>query len=213
MSDTKNMKIILADLQPQILSAWRQIAGDKDYVSTQHGSIFEIKCDAMVTPANSFGFMDGGIDMAVSRFFGWQIQERLQKQIQTKHHGELLVGMAEIIPTGHAQIPYVISAPTMRVPMILNNTPNVYLAIRAALLLIKYGQFEDGSAIASQVNVVAFPGMGTGVGQVTPDVFARQMKQAVEEVIEEKYRFPASWWEASQRHQQLYTNKIKDLQF
>ena len=29
--------------------------------------------DAIVSPANSFGFMDGGIDMVYSKRFGWQM--------------------------------------------------------------------------------------------------------------------------------------------
>ena len=30
-------------------------------------------CTLQVSPANSFGFMDGGIDMAYSQHFGWQM--------------------------------------------------------------------------------------------------------------------------------------------
>lgn len=207
------MNIILADLQGNLLEAWQKIAGDKNYVTTYHGSIFEVQCDALVSPANSFGFMDGGLDMAISEFFGWHVQERLQKLIQVKHHGELLVGMAEIVETDHPKIPYVISAPTMRVPMILKDTVNVYLAIRAVLLLIKFGKMENGTAVSDKVKKVALPGMGTGVGQVSPQIFVRQMKRAVEEVIEGKYSFPTSWWEAAQNHQLLYSDSFKDLQY
>ena len=207
------MKIVLADLQDKLIEAWQAIGRDKDYVATHHGSIFDVQCDALVSPANSFGYMDGGLDMAISRFFGWHVQKRLQQKIQSKHHGELLVGTAEIVATDHGQIPYVISAPTMRVPMILKDTVNVYLAIRGLLLLVKYGQFEDGTAIREEVQTIALPGMGTGVGQVSPEIFVRQMKQAVEEVIEEKHEFPDSWWEAAQRHQLLYSDSFRDLQY
>ena len=206
------MKIVLADLQEKLIEAWQAIDHKKEYVTTYHGSIFEVECDALVSPANSFGYMDGGLDMAISSFFGWHVQDRLQQKIQSKHHGELLVGTAEIVETDHAEIPYVISAPTMRVPMILSETVNVYLAIRGLLLLVKYGQFEEGTAIREKVQTIALPGMGTGVGQVSPDIFARQMKQAVEEVIEEKNGFPTSWWEAAKRHQLLYSNNFRDLQ-
>ncbi len=206
------MKIVLADLRGKLIQAWQRVGGNKNYVATHHGSIFEVECGALVSPANSFGFMDGGIDVAISKFFGWQVQERLQKLIQTKHHGELLVGTAEIVATDDQRIPYVISAPTMRVPMILQDTVNVYLAVRAVLLLVRYGKFEDGTDIAEKVSVIAFPGMGTGVGQVSPEVFARQMKRALEDVIEEKYQFPQSWWEAAQRHQLLYSDTARDLQ-
>jgi O-acetyl-ADP-ribose deacetylase (regulator of RNase III) len=207
------MKLVLADLQDKLLQAWQEVGSDKNYVTTHHGSIFEVECNALVSPANSFGFMDGGIDMAITKFFGWQVQERLQELIQTKHHGELLVGTAEIVATDSLRIPYVISAPTMRVPMILKDTVNVYLAIRAVLLLAKYGRFEDGSAISEKVETIAFPGMGTGVGQISPEIFARQMKRAVEDIVEEKYKFPESWWEAAQKHQLLYTDKARDLQY
>ena len=118
----ENIKIILADLHKPILAAWQAIGQDKNYVTTYQGSIFEVDCDALVSPANSFGFMDGGIDMAISRFFGWQVQERLQQLIQAKYHGELLVGQADIVATDHSRIPYVIAAPTMRVPMIFGSS-------------------------------------------------------------------------------------------
>lgn len=207
------IKIILVDLQDELLRAWHDIAGDKKYVTIYHGSIFDTQCDALVSPANSFGFMDGGLDMAISEFFGWHVQEKLQKLIQEKHHGELLVGAAEIIETAHPKIPYVISAPTMRVPMILKETVNVYLAIRAVLLLVRFGKFENGVAIADKVRVVALPGMGTGVGRVSPEIFVRQMKRAVEEIIEDKYLFPESLAKAAQRHQLLYSDSVRDLQY
>lgn len=206
------MKIILADLQGELIKAWQSVGSEKEYVSTYHGSIFDVECDALISPANSFGYMDGGIDMSISQFFGWHVQDRLQEKIQSKHHGELLVGMSEIVETSYKQIPYVISAPTMRIPMILKDTINVYLAIRGLLLLVKHGKFEDGTAIKDKVQVIALPGMGTGVGKISPEIFARQMKQAVEEVVEEKHRFPESWWEAADRHQLLYSDSSRDLQ-
>ena len=64
------MEIVLADLQGHLLEAWQKSGRGKEYVSTYHGSIFDVKCDALVSPANSFGFMDGGIDMEISHFFG-----------------------------------------------------------------------------------------------------------------------------------------------
>jgi len=207
------MKIVLADLQQEVLEAWQDTGGGKEYVTTHLGSIFDVECDALVSPANSFGFMDGGIDRVISNFFGWHVQDRLQRVIRTKHHGELLVGMADIVSTDHPKIPFVISAPTMRVPMILENSVNIYLAIRATLLLVKYGRFDDGAAISESVKVIAFPGMGTGVGRVKPAVFARQMLRAVEDIVEEKVVFPDSWWTAAKSHQMLYTDEPRDLQF
>src|SRR5690349_7368051 len=110
------MNLVLTALQPQLAHAWRSTCGDLDFVSVYEGSILDVACDAVVSPANSFGFMNGGIDMFYSRFFGWHVQERLQEMIRSYHHGELLVGAAEIVATDHDAIPYMMAAPTMRMP-------------------------------------------------------------------------------------------------
>jgi O-acetyl-ADP-ribose deacetylase (regulator of RNase III) len=59
--------------------------------------------------------MDGGIDATHRTHFGPEIQERVQRVIVERHHGEMLVGAADLVETGHAGIPYMIVAPTMRV--------------------------------------------------------------------------------------------------
>lgn len=209
---SQTLHLILADVQPGVVQAWQQLLADKPYVTFHQGSIFDVTCDALVSPANSFGFMDGGIDMAISRFFGWHVQERVQTLIRETYHGELLVGQADIVPTDHASIPYVITAPTMRVPMVLTETVNVYLATRAALLLIRHGRFPDNTPIRQTIRRVAVPGMGTGVGKVPPAICARQMRQAILEVMEEQTQFPQTWAEAQQRHQLLYGDTHRDLQ-
>jgi O-acetyl-ADP-ribose deacetylase (regulator of RNase III) len=206
------MKIILADLQVSVINEWKkQFSGDEN-ITIYQGSIFDIEADALVSPANSFGFMDGGLDMLISKFFGWHVQDRLQAVIKNKHHGEIIVGAAEIVPTDHSKLPFVISAPTMRVPMILGReSVNVYLATRAVLLLVKYGKFEDDSLVRDKVKSVVFPGMGTGVGRVPPEICARQMKQAIQDVNIHN-EFPQSWSDAQKRHQLLYSESHRDLQ-
>lgn len=208
------MKVILADLQIQVVNAWRQAFQGYSDIEVYHGSIFDVPCQAIVSPANSFGFMDGGIDMAISRHFVWHVQDRVQEVIRNKHHGELLVGIADIVATDDAKIPYVIAAPTMRVLMILEQTSvNVYLATRAVLLLMKVGVFPDGTAINHVVQQVAIPGMGTGVGRYPVDICARQMKQAVDDILLGRYEFPLTWSQAQKRHQLLYGEGTRDLQY
>ena len=210
------MKIVLAAVEADLADAWKRHCGDLPEVTVHRGSILDLSVDAVVSPANSFGFMDGGVDRLYSHHFGWQVQERLQQAIRTRHHGELLVGAAEIVETGHGRIPYLIAAPTMRVPMVLNETVNPYLAARAALLLIRHGVIPDGllagEAVASVVTSVAFPGLGTGVGRVGPNTCAHQMRAAIEEVVNGVGHYPRTWAEAQQRHQLLYTDRVRDLQ-
>ena len=211
------MKIILAAVERELADAWQRFCGDFDFIEIHRGSIFDLSVDAVVSPANSFGFMDGGIDMLYSQYFGWHVQKRLQGLIVSKHSGELLVGTAEIVETDNPQLPYLIAAPTMRVPMILRNSINPYLAARAVFLLIKHGTFAAGTfagePIAKFVESVAIPGLGTGVGQVGVNTCARQVQAAIEEVVLGNYKFPQSWADAQARHQQLYTDRIRDLQY
>jgi O-acetyl-ADP-ribose deacetylase (regulator of RNase III) len=211
------MEIVLTAVSQGLAEAWRNSCEDLPGVSVHHGSIFDVRCDAVVSPANSFGFMDGGIDLIYSHRFGWQVQERLQKLIQTKHYGELLVGRAEIVETDNESIPYLIAASTMRVPMILEDSIHPYLAARAVLLLIKHGIFETGflkgEKISDVIQTIAFPGLGTGIGQVSASSCAHQVRAAIEEIIFEKHEFPTSWSEAQARHQLLYTERVRDLQY
>ena len=72
--------------------------------------------DCVVTAGNSFGLMDAGMDLAVVRFFGQHVMERVQKQILEDYLGEQPVGTCIIVPTDHAAHPFVAHAPTMRVP-------------------------------------------------------------------------------------------------
>ena len=211
------MRIILSAVDDRLADAWEAHCGDLDCVEIHRGNILNLNVDSVVSPANSYGFMDGGIDQVFSNYFGWNIQNRLQEKIRANHNGELLVGNAEIVETGDSRIEYLIAAPTMRVPMVLSDTVHPYLAARAALLLVKCGTFSSGDLVGERifdvVKSIAFPGLGTGVGRVPPETCALQVRAALEHVILDRYEYPASWADAQIRHQKLYTDRIRDLQF
>lgn len=160
--------------------------------------------------------MDGGIDATYARYFGAELQERVRSLIQGRHFGELLVGAADVVETNHDEIPYLIVAPTMRVPMVLHDSVNAYLAIRAAILLLKNGKFGSGPHIGEllreHIGRVAFPGMGTGVGQLSPSVCANQFRVAIEHFVMGNYNAPSTWADASEQHQSLYSDRIRNLQ-
>lgn len=210
------MKLILAALEAPLAEAWTRCCGDLDFVSVHQGSILDVVCDAVISPANSFGFMDGGIDATYLGRFGRILQVRLQDQIREFHHEELLVGQADVVDTGDKAIPYLIAAPTMRVPMKLSETVNPYLAARAAFLLVTKGRFLSGTRtdeqVANCIETVAMPGLGTGVGNVGENTCAHQVRRAIDDVILELYRHPQTWAEVSERHQLLYTTMPRRLQ-
>jgi O-acetyl-ADP-ribose deacetylase (regulator of RNase III) len=192
------MKIFLRDRNPLLVKAWQNLFADNSDFNTSYGDIFEegehLNVDAIVSPANSFGFMDGGIDFVYSDYFGWGIGDDLREKIWKEHDGELLVGQAAVIdmrpqaarvrrPEGERmrertnRIPYLISAPTMRVPMNVSGTVNALLAFRAALRVADKHGF----------GAILCPGLGTAIGQMLPEVCAVQMFEAYRQFKEPKF--------------------------
>lgn len=176
---------LLRDILPEMAAAWRRCFGEDDSIEISCGDIFERRADAIVSPANSFGFMDGGIDLVYSRHFGWGLQERLQRTLREEHDGELPIGQAVIIETRDRNIPFLISAPTMRVPMNVADTLNAYLAFRAVIRAVKQHNRSGRQPIQS----VLCPGLGTAVGRMPVDRCARQMLAAY--LFAEKGQAPA----------------------
>jgi O-acetyl-ADP-ribose deacetylase (regulator of RNase III) len=173
------LAIHLRDISPAVVAAWQSAFAGASAVEVSCGEIFECTADAIVSPANSFGYMDGGIDLVYSRFFGWELEANLRELLVDQHYGELPVGQAVILPTGHASIPLLVSAPTMRVPASISRTVNVYLAFRAALIAVKQHNESNARPIAS----LLVPGLGTGVGEVPPERAARQMRLAYNAIV------------------------------
>jgi hypothetical protein len=68
----------LRDIDPDVVSAWQKYFKGVPNVCISLGEIFERSADAIVSPANSFGYMDGGIDLVYLHRFGWELQTRLQ---------------------------------------------------------------------------------------------------------------------------------------
>ncbi|EBY7536365.1 phage tail protein, partial [Salmonella enterica subsp. enterica serovar Virchow] len=116
--------------------------------------------------AETFGLMDGGVDAAITAYFGSQLQERVQQNIIREYLGEQPVGTAFVIETGNSKHPWLVHAPMMRVPLIIDGTDAVYNATRAALLAIF--QHNKSAGEDRKITSVALPAMGAGCGQVPP---------------------------------------------
>ena len=171
-------RILLVDRYAPLCRAWAESFADYDDVEVVQGDFFSRDAHAMVSPANSFGIMDGGLDLAIRDELGFEIQAAVQKVILERHHGELPVGSAEIVVTGHARWPHLVVAPTMRIPESAAQTTNAYVACRAILLAVRRFNAENDAGIRS----VLVPGLCTGVGGMDPRRCAAQMKIAFDQV-------------------------------
>lgn len=168
------MTLYLIDHKASLVEAWQQAFAEFSNVEIIQGDFFSKAADLMVSPANSFGFMDGGLDLAIRNALGDDIQHQLQHDIVEQYHGEIPVGQAHIIETHHASWPYLASAPTMRIPMLIDGTFNVYYAFRAMLLSVERYNQQNNNAIES----ILCPGLGAGVGGMPSSKVAGQMAVA-----------------------------------
>lgn len=167
------MKILLVDRSDRLVEAWRQVFEGLADVEPLQDDFFAHPADAMISPANSFGIMDGGLDAAIRAELGHHVQTRVQEIILADFHGELPVGAAVSVDTDHERWPHLISAPTMRVPEPVEFSLNAYLAFRAVLLLAR----REGYAS------VVCPGLATGIGGMSGRRCAGQMRAAYNQFL------------------------------
>lgn len=180
------MRIVLCALDAQLIAAWECVLDETHPALRQRcrcvrGDIMTLTVDGAVSPTNSFGFMDGGLDLHYTRCFGPQVQARLQGYIKTLPFQELLVGQAVGIETDSPSTPWCVCAPTMRTPMRLHDAVPAYLATRAAV----------AEAQRLGLNSLAIPGMGTGTGGIAPLPAARAMLDGVRDALYPQ-EFPSS---------------------
>lgn len=132
---------------------------------------------AVVSPANSLGFMDGGVDYPLSRVMFPGVESALKAEIARRGELDLLgrphlpIGEALAVPTGTPGV-VLVSAPTMWLPQDVRGTHNAYHATYAALR----------AASAAGCERVIFPGMCTGCGRMAPEESMGQVAQACRDV-------------------------------
>jgi O-acetyl-ADP-ribose deacetylase (regulator of RNase III) len=135
--------------------------------------------DCIVSPANSFGMMDGGIDADIIRFFGKSLMDKVQQRILEEYLGEQPVGTSFIVETDHPKHPFLAHTPTMRVPMTIAGTDVPYVAMWAMLLAVR----GHNQTAKQKINTIACPGLGTGIGRVPYVEAARMMSVAYDNFL------------------------------
>lgn len=133
------------------------------FISVIQGSILEAEADVIVNAANSHGIMGGGVAGVIRRAAGQEVEDQARAQ------APIPVGQAVLTSGGQTKFKGIIHAPTMPEPGMRIPAQNVALATRAALLLADEKSFES----------IAIPGLGTGIGGVTPQDAAMKMVQEI----------------------------------
>jgi O-acetyl-ADP-ribose deacetylase (regulator of RNase III) len=193
------MQLIIVDRGKEFCDVARWQFREHPEVQVVCGKFEELPSyDCVVTAGNSFGLMDAGMDLAVVRYFGGHVMEEIQRRILEDHLGEQPVGTCLIVPTGHSAHPFAAHAPTMRIPMNIQGTDHVYLAMWAALTAVHRHNRSEPQKIHS----LACPGLGTGTGGVDALEAGLQMRLAYEHFLRPPQSINPSF--AQQRHERIY---------
>ncbi|VDB97596.1 unnamed protein product [Peniophora sp. CBMAI 1063] len=150
----------------------------------------EAAFDCLVSPANSYGIMDGGIDMYISRAFSGggdllTLSRAIQGDLYARWYGFApptsctLVRIPEHLR--NAQYPrctVLAVCPTMRVPTDVSWHKDLAYNV-VCTLLCELERWNEGAGEEGRIRRVAIPGLATGTGRYDPDMCARQMVLAV----------------------------------
>ncbi|MFF9156781.1 macro domain-containing protein [Streptomyces sp. NPDC014846] len=166
------LRVVLTDINTAVVESWRAAFADEPQIEIRNGSLLDEDVDAWVSPTNSRGRMDGGVDAIVKRYLGAGIQLRVQKAIRDEFAGALPVGSAVCVPSGAVRPRFLISTPTMETSsQNVSETLNVALACAAAFQAIHRQNKKAPGSIRS----VALVGMGARTGRVPARVCANLM--------------------------------------
>lgn len=163
------MRLHLVDVNAHVVAAWEEAFRAFPEVKICEADILKVAENTIVSPANSFGFMDGGIDAAYLKFFGLKMQSQVQDAMSSRLEGHLPIGASIVIRTGNSRIPFMILAPTMTVPETVS-ADNAYRVMRAVLRIAGHDPVVG--------HRVFCPGMTTLTGRVPPREAALQMAEA-----------------------------------
>jgi O-acetyl-ADP-ribose deacetylase (regulator of RNase III) len=174
------LKLVLVSPEPTLYQAFQVAFTDLPKVKVVN-NYFEWlpEFDCLVSPANSFGMMYGGMNAAITQFFGVQLERRVQQRILDDYLGEQPIGTSLIVETHHPKHPFLAHTPTMRVPMGIQGTDIPYVAMWAMLLAVR----QHNHTARQPITTLACPGLGTGIGQIPATEAARQMAIAYDHFL------------------------------
>lgn len=166
-------------INPSFIEATKECFGNTENITYTVGNVQDMsRIDtAFISPANSFGFMDGGIDYVYSRVMFPGIEKQVKDNISRLGfktdlgRNYLPVGSGMVINT----CPYtcLVVVPTMFLPHDVSKTRNAYHAFMAALHVLEK-MHKDNSSI----HILACPALCCGYGKMTYEDSATQIYQA-----------------------------------
>ena len=174
IKNIRDLNIILLDINKDMVRAWDSLFARCNNIRVIHSSLQDyiadnpdIKC--VVSPANAFGQMTGGFDLAISGIFGWELQDKVKEELLIKFYGEQPIGSSICIdiPGWDAKL---IHTPTMRTPSRIKDSEIIYTCMRSTLICAMEN-LNPGDTII-------IPAFGALCGGIDKELVAEEMYDA-----------------------------------
>lgn len=166
------VRVVLTDINPKMIAAWRETFEENPEVDIVQGSMLDQAVSAWVTPTNAKASMDGGLDGVIKRQLGASIEKKVQAEVKRLYGGNMRVGTATCVETGADSPRFLISTPTMVGSSDdVSATLNVALACCAAFQAVHM----HNSAHGGQIRSIALPGLGAATGRTPVEICADLM--------------------------------------
>lgn len=171
------MDIYLVDVNDKIVDALKKEFkpfGEVKVIKDDFAHFMETHKDVecIVSPANAFGYMDGGYDKAIADYFGKEVEQEVQRFIDKHLFGEQPVGSSIMVDISNTN-KKLIHTPTMRLPSPIKDPFVIYQCMRTTLMV----------AFKAKVSSIVIPSFGGATGKVKPKVIATYMRLGYEQIL------------------------------
>jgi O-acetyl-ADP-ribose deacetylase (regulator of RNase III) len=164
------MQFIFCDVNTDIVSQFQQKFKFGSYHAGPVQSLNFDKPVAYISPANGYGYMQGGIDYYLNHHVLIDVEKKVREKIEGYYPDSVPIGTSLMVKYNESN--YLICSPTMKFPSNIEGTDNVYRAFYSALgVVAKYPEIE----------YLVVPGMGTSCGGLSPEEAVQQMWQAYQD--------------------------------
>ena len=102
------MEVLVADNDKRVFQAFKDYEPD---FQLEFGNPMAYEVDAVVSPANTLGIMNGGFDASIRRVLGTWAEVNARKAIDER--GGIKIGEAIVVSTYHKKITKLVVAPTI----------------------------------------------------------------------------------------------------
>lgn len=171
--------VYLLAMQPELANAFAQVFSDADGIIIAREDFASFmdrhpEVTGIVSPANSFGLLTGGLDKALRDYFGKELQDAVRERIKNEWFGEQIVGTSMAVDIPGFPGKKLLHTPTMRTPSKIADDLIVYSCMRSALM----------EALKSGLDAIVVPAFGGGCGQLPVEVIAHHMRLAWDQIAE-----------------------------